>query len=362
MSSLADELTENADDVVQRWYERWKKSRHPHPELSEAALKDNLAVQLRIIGEQLRELERAECPEDMWKVTARLDPEMRVEQEIPIEEVVQEYRLAVSTIRDWIHDRNIEVSFEDYSYLFDALFELAAESVRRYATHQAEKLREERGHYLAGVMHQLRNPLAALTMRVDMASQKGSADSGELDKLRRSAHRLRTLVDGILRLERFRPDATPVHPQEVLLAELVHDVMSESDAEARRKGLRFEAHVDPSCRAVVDRELFFDALGNLVQNAVKFTRHGYVCVELAASDGRIELRVRDSGPGISVEERATLFKDVQPGAAGGVGIGLRIAQHAAQAQQGRIDVESEPGKGSTFTLHLPRIVEARNGG
>ncbi len=362
MSSLAVELIENTNAIVERWYERWRRSRHPHPELSEAALKDKLPVQLRIIGRQLQQLGDAECTEDMWKVGERLDPEERVEQDVPIEEVVKEYRIAVGVVREWIREKKIGVSFAEYSYFYDAVFELTAESVRRYATHQAETLTQERAEYLAGVMHQLRNPLSALSTGVELASQKGSVDAEDLRKLRRSAQRLRTLVDGVLRIERFRPEATPVHPEEMYLAELVQDVMCESDADARRKGLRFEAQVDRSCRVVVDRALFFDALGNLVQNAVKFTRQGFVIVEGEEVQDSILLRVRDSGPGISKERQESLFRSIQPGAGGGAGIGLRIAQHAALVQNGHIDVESEPGIGSTFTLQLPRVVQPRGDG
>ncbi|OJY15784.1 MAG: hypothetical protein BGO98_24250 [Myxococcales bacterium 68-20] len=347
---------------MERWYERWTRSRHPHPELSEAALKDKLPVQLRIIGKQLQQLCEAECTEDMWKIEERLDPEVRVEQDVPIEEVVQEYRIAVRTVRDWIKERKIDVSFAEYSYFYDAVFELTAESVRRYATHQAENVMQERAEYLAGVMHQLRNPLAALSMGVEMVSQKGSVDAEDLRRLRRSGQRLRRLVDGVLRVERFRPESTPVHPEEMYLAELVQEVMCESDADARRKGLRFEAQVDRSCRVVLDRALFFDALGNLVQNAVKFTRQGFVIVEGEEVQDYILLRVRDSGPGISKERLESLFSTIQPGSGGGAGIGLRIAQHAALVQNGHIDVESEPGMGSTFTLRLPRVVPPRGEG
>ena len=79
MSSLAVELIENTNAIVERWYERWTRSRHPHPELSEAALKDKLPVQLRIIGKQLQQLCEAECTEDMWKIEERLDPEVRAD-------------------------------------------------------------------------------------------------------------------------------------------------------------------------------------------------------------------------------------------------------------------------------------------
>lgn len=130
--SLGDVLVRETNAIVQRWYEAWRRSPHPHPDVSEAALKDKLPLQLRVIGEQLQKLRAAEN-----KDSHRLDPELRVEQDIPIEEVVQEYRIAVDAIREWIEQHDLDVSFQEFSYFYTALFELTAESVRRYAAHEA---------------------------------------------------------------------------------------------------------------------------------------------------------------------------------------------------------------------------------
>lgn len=202
--SLADELIHETDSIVQQWYERWCRTGRFQAGLSEAALKDKLPLQLRIVGEQLRQATRAEDPETMWKVTERLDPEERVEQDVPIEEVVQEYRIAVDTVRDWIEERRIEVPFTEYSYFYAAMFELTAESVRRYAAHQAERVRKDRGRYLAGLMHQLRTPLSALSMQVERLDRgELRPDAGSIAKLRQSLRRVTVLVDGVLRLERL---------------------------------------------------------------------------------------------------------------------------------------------------------------
>jgi signal transduction histidine kinase len=359
MSPLADDLIARSEDIVQRWYEAWRTSAHPHHEIGEAALKNHLGPQLRLIGEQLRDLASAEDPEQMWKVAARLAPEARVEQEIPIEEVVQEYRLAVDVVRQWIEERGIEVPFREASYFFGAVFELAAESVRRYQAAAADQIAKGRAEYLAGVMHQLRTPLGTVSLQVHRLERAGGPGAGAVLKLRRSTKRIRSLVDGILRLERFRPAEQPVRPAEVSPAHVVDEIMGDHEAAAARKGLRFEAHVDRSCRMTVDLALFEDALGNLVDNAVKYTERGFVIVESDDCGDEVTFRVRDSGPGIPAEKRAGLFRDIQPGTVNGTGLGLQIAQHAAEAQGGSISVESEVGRGSTFSMRLPRVVAAR---
>src|SRR5690606_7360081 len=164
----------------------------------------------------------------------------------------------------------------------------------------------------------------------------------------------------ILRLERFHSSEVPLRPVEVQPAALIDEIVSDYEADAARKGLRFEAHVNRSLRMKLDPDLFLDAFGNLVHNAVKYTDEGFVIMDVTEHADSVLFCVRDSGPGLKKEKQQKLFKQAQPGSAGGAGIGLQIAQHAAMAQGGLIEVESEPGKGAMFSLRLPRTVSERH--
>src|SRR5262245_57270288 len=137
MASLSDELIDSTEDIVRKWYDAWMLSSHPPIDGGEHSLKDRLGAQLRLIGKQLKNLGTAEEPREMWKPMERLDPELRVAQNIPIEEVVQEYSIVLDVVRNWIEERGIDVPFPEYSYFYRALFELTAESVRRYSIEQA---------------------------------------------------------------------------------------------------------------------------------------------------------------------------------------------------------------------------------
>lgn len=357
MTSLGQELVGNADAIVQRWYDAWRESSHPHDDVAEAALKDKLPQQLRLIGEQLEELARADAVADVEKTaeTSRIaeqsDPGVRVEQDVPIQDVVQQYRIVVDTVRTWIEERGIDVPFAEYSYFYSAIFELAAESVRRYSQHEAQRIREDRAAYLAGVMHQLRTPVSVLATGVEVLDRAGrEALAATVPRLRRNVRRINVLVESILRLERYEPGDIPVHPESVRPAHVIDEIISDYEAEALRKGLRFEAHVDRSLHMTVDPNLLVDALSNLVHNAVRYTHHGYVIIDAEEHRNHVVFCVRDSGPGMGPQKLRGLFRDT-----GGAGIGLRVAQHAAQAQGGTIDVRSEPGRGSVFTLRLPRV-------
>lgn len=359
LHNLGEELRDHHEELAERWFRAWRQSSHPHLDVSPKALKNSLASQLQLVGEQLRDLSRAEEPERLWDRAERLDPEKRVEQRIPVEDVVQEYALAIEVVRSWIEERGIEVPFSEYSYFYRAMFELSAESVRRYAAHEAERTRKDRAHYLASVMHQLRTPLFALSMQVDSLQESGErADPAVLSLFRRNVNRIAGLVDGILRLERFEVWEVPLSPTELCPAELIEGIVSDNLPQASRKGVRLEALVSGALSMVVDPALFVDALGNLVHNAVKYTSHGFVVVEAVEQAREVVFQVRDSGPGIEMSTLRTLFRQAQPGSATGSGIGLQIAQHAAQAQGGAIEVESQVGRGTTFSLHLPRVVTA----
>jgi two-component system sensor histidine kinase SenX3 len=358
---FARELRRHAGDLVQRWYEAWRQSSHPRCDVSEAALKDMLGQQLEVIGEQLENLQQAESTERMWKVEERLDPEERLAQDIPVEEVVQEYRLVVTVARAWIRERKLPVSFDEYSYFFDAIFQLAAESVKRYVQYQAESVSVGRAEYLAGIMHQMRGPLSALGLQIEALGRKSRPVSEPaLARIGRTLDRLMFLVNGVLRVERYRPEEMPVAPRPVCPARLVEEILADHEHVAVVKDLRVEVHIDPSLQMVLDPDLFTDCIGNFVQNAFKFTDTGYICIDAEEHRDHVLFRVKDSGCGVPPERLASLFKAIQPGSGGGAGIGLQIAKHAAEAQGGTVGVESTPGGGSTFWLRLPHTVPARS--
>jgi signal transduction histidine kinase len=319
---------------------------------------------LRLIGEQLKNFGTAEEPEEMWKLVNRLEPELRIAQQIPIHEVVQEYCIAVDVVRDWIEERKIEVPFHEYSYFYRALFELTAESIRRYSTRQAEIVTEERARYLAGLAHQMRGPLSSFPVLIDQARQ-AAISGAEINEsvvqiCDRNLKRLVSLIENVLKLERFKPDEIVVSPQRTTPSVIVANVLADNDHDAASKGLRLENAVDPSLEMETDPELLLDAMSNLIQNAVKYTSSGFVRVEGRAEGDRILFRVIDSGRGIPDEQRSTLFRTVQPGEAGGGGIGLLIVQRAVAALGGTVGLESNPGGGSVFWFRLPGLVAGKN--
>jgi two-component system, OmpR family, sensor histidine kinase SenX3 len=361
MASLGELLCNHTDELVHRWYERWLREGTVIPDLTEAALKDHLPLQLRVIGEALLEENSSRgAPRELWQRHGRLDPEQRVLDEVLIEEVVREYAFVIEEVRIWRDERGEQVSVQDYSFFSVAIFELTAESVRRYAKFRAEQVARERSEYLASIAHQLRTPVSTLNLSVQQLERgQGAPDTRTLERLRRTVGRLGRLVDGILRLERFKPEELPVHPEALAPAQIIDQIVADYEHDASSKGLRLDVSANRSARMQVDRDLLVDALGNLIQNAIKYTAKGFVRVTLEEREDAAVFKVEDSGPGISPERQRELFRPVYPGQPGGVGLGLSIAFRAAVAQGGARELESEPGRGSTFLLRLPWTVRAR---
>ncbi|MFW7380015.1 MAG: sensor histidine kinase [Oligoflexus sp.] len=358
---LGQAICKDIDGIIDLWYAKWKDSSHPHPEVSEAALKDHLPLQLRLIGEQLHDISTAEDPSKIWKLTDRLDPEARVSQDIPIEEVVQEYHIFMIAIREWIASKKLEVSFNEFSYLFQSIFELTAESVRRYSKYQAEQVLKYRKDYLASLAHQMRTPLGVVANQIEILEMEGDLlDVDSIERLKRNINRLLFMVNGVMRLERFKVEEIPVHPRFVYPSDLLDKILQDHQFDARHKDLSLEISVNRSLKMKTDQNLFVDALGNLIENAIKYTKNGFVSVKAEEQDQSVLFTVEDSGPGISKERQKELFQPTQPQSAEGAGIGLTIVQRAVTALGGSVEVKSELDKGSTFYVRLPKESSPKN--
>lgn len=363
MRTLSDVLVHDCDAIIRRWSALLRESAHPRLELSEEQLKHKIALQLRTIGAWLDDVRSpgVQKASTIWGLPESLDPEARVQQDIPIEEVVLHYGLLAETVLRLLQERPIEVTPGEIALFFQALIALIAETARRYAAFKEAQQTQERAAYLARLTHQMRTPLTVLKLHADILSRSDPPTNGHLvGSIARNVKRLTRLVDGVMRLERFKPEEIPVLPVELSPAKLIDQVVDDNVHEADRKALRVEVLVNRVLRMQVDPTLFVDALGNLLQNAIRYTESGYVRIEVEERSTEVVFKVRDTGPGIPREKQLCMFKPVEPDTAGGAGIGLTIVYRAATAQGGTVGVESEPGQGSLFWFTLPRIVTPRS--
>jgi len=237
-------------------------------------------------------------------------------------------------------------------------------SARRIAAVEASS--RAKSEFLATLSHELRTPLNAIGGYAELLSMemKGPVTAGQrdyLERIRRSQHHLLALINDLLNYSRIEAGAMSYEPGEVRVGGLLEAVVGMVEPQSTEKGiaLRLEP-TDPELTAWADRLKTEQILLNLLSNATKFTRSGGSVSVAASREGdRVHVRVRDTGVGIPPAKLEEVFEPfVQLGRTlistrEGTGLGLAISRDLARAMGGELSAESQPGKGSTFTLALP---------
>jgi two-component system sensor histidine kinase BaeS len=217
-------------------------------------------------------------------------------------------------------------------------------------------------HFLMSVSHELRTPLTSIRGHV-AALREGVIDDEDsqrrsLDVVAAEAVRLERLVGDVLDLAKLDARRFALLREEVDMRILCERAFAAFATEASAKGIDYEASLDGSAVLVTDGDRVLQIVSNLLANAIQWApAGGRVDLALASGDGVVTVTVADTGPGIAADERERIFRPFWSGHGGGTGLGLTIARELATALGGRLEVESEPGRGSRFALELPVDVE-----
>jgi two-component system phosphate regulon sensor histidine kinase PhoR len=227
------------------------------------------------------------------------------------------------------------------------------------------QLERTRRDFVANVSHELKTPITSLKGFVEtlLAGAINEPENAKnfLQIIARQTERLNEIINDLLSLSRIEQDAE--QGQIFLTNEGVQATLEEAiqvcEAKARAKNIQVTLTCPDRLRARINAPLLEQAVVNLVDNAIKYSDPGTsVQVEAELSDAEVIVRVRDQGRGIEPEHLPRLFERfyrVDAGRSrklGGTGLGLAIVKHIAQAHGGKVAVESTPGKGSVFSLHL----------
>ena len=256
---------------------------------------------------------------------------------------------------------------------------LAIENARLFKESQAksEQLAEAsklKSQFLANMSHELRTPLNAIIGLTEMLHEdardlKRAEELEPLERVLRAAHHLLELINDILDLSKIEAGRMDLHLETFAIAPLVDDVIATIGPVAAKNSNEIIAHCPRDIGEMhADQTRIRQALLNLVSNASKFTEHGRVTVDVVRVMGKgteeITMAVSDTGIGLSSEQMGRLFHEfvqADPSTTrkyGGTGLGLAISRRFCQMMGGEITVESQLGKGSTFTMRLPARIEA----
>jgi PAS domain S-box-containing protein len=226
--------------------------------------------------------------------------------------------------------------------------------------------------FVATMSHELRTPLnVILGYNEILLEELGSLDPGHgeaLHCMRSSAMELLELIEATLDLSRLEAGRAPLQLADVDLRAWMDEVRHETVAlRAAKNQLSFDWRAPNEVHAHTDALKLKVILKNLLSNAIKFTAAGSIDVAVAQRDGKIEISVRDTGIGMSPETQAVMFEAYRQGDGsmtreyGGVGLGLYIVSRLVDALCGTIEVESEPGRGSTFRVRVPADARTTRG-
>jgi heavy metal sensor kinase len=225
-----------------------------------------------------------------------------------------------------------------------------------------QRLFESQKQFVQDAAHEIRSPLAALRCRLEVALRQprpAEAYTQVIEDALHDATRLSSLADDLLLLARADSDNLGIDFREVSLSQVVSSVYNQLLPLAEAKLIDFELKLKSDCFVYGDKERLQQAFRNLAENALKYTpASGSVAmtVELEADDACVT--VEDTGIGIPAEEQKDIFRRfyrvdrARSRKDGGTGLGLAICEQIIRAHKGNIELQSEPGRGSKFTVHL----------
>ena len=276
--------------------------------------------------------------------------------------------LAIASTEPALRPRPIPVrSVDQVGVLTDAFNVLAqrfiaAEHAYRQDLDAAKRYDRDRSAFLAALSHELRTPLNAILGFTEILLSEVDGPLAEeaqenLTIVQNSGEHLRALIDDILDLSALESGELVLHRDDADLFEIAIQVVREATILAKDKNL--ELTVDGShIRATVDSHRVRQMLGNIVGNAVKFTQVGSVRVQVSKQGKEALICVSDTGPGIALSDQRAIFEEYRQSGdrgarRGGTGLGLAITRHLAQMHGGRVELSSQLGTGSVFSLYLP---------
>jgi signal transduction histidine kinase len=243
-----------------------------------------------------------------------------------------------------------------------AVQNIRAYEAERTTVEELRRLSALRADFVSLVSHELRSPMAAVigsarTLQERWRELRPDQREAFLAVIGDETSRLARLIEDVLHTSRIEAGTFSYRFAEVDLAQLAREAVAA--AELAQDEVRLAVDAAPSLPIVHgDPERLRQLLDNLVSNAVKYSAAGQeVRVTVGGANGRIRLAVRDEGPGIAAEHQMLIFEKFGRAATAnakpGTGLGLFIARSIAQAHGGSLDVQSAPGRGTTFTLTLP---------
>ncbi len=218
-----------------------------------------------------------------------------------------------------------------------------------------QTLEQLRKKLLTNVTHELRTPLGAMRAELE-GMMDGLIPTGkeQLQSLHDETGRLKRMLDGMEDVAHAEASALTIRKETVRLEPMLRNIVQRVEGRAREKGVALGIQCDDQLVVNADPDKLSQIVLNVVDNGIKAAAAGgKVIVRGFARGGEVVVAVEDDGVGIAAADLRFIFERFYRGSQGGLGVGLAIVKELMEAHGGKIEVESEPGKGSVFTMHFP---------
>jgi signal transduction histidine kinase/HAMP domain-containing protein len=251
---------------------------------------------------------------------------------------------------------------------------IAIENVRLFdeiqdKSRQLAEASKHKSQFLANMSHELRTPMNAILGYTELIMDNiyGAPTEkmrGVLTRIQSNGKHLLGLINDVLDLSKIEAGQLTLSLADYSVKDIVHSVFSSVESLAKNKKLELKVELPPKLPAAHgDERRLTQVLLNLVGNAIKFTDKGEVAIIAKAANGSFTLSVRDTGPGVAIEDQHKIFEEFQQAdqsttkEKGGTGLGLAISKRIVEMHGGKLWVESSLGHGSTFSFSIPLKVE-----
>ncbi|MBN2731325.1 MAG: HAMP domain-containing histidine kinase [Balneolaceae bacterium] len=273
---------------------------------------------------------------------------------------ITQIKNAAQNIADGDVDQQIDLNRNDeFGTLADSLNQMAMKL--REDTEQIKRYAERQRQFFADITHELRNPLHTISASLEMLELDGISEEKRQQyrkNARSQVERINRLFKDLVTLQRYDSDEYFIEKQTFDLATISEHMREWHIEKAHEKGLSLQVD-KKSCKAVGDPGKIEQVIDNLISNAIKYTNEGSVFLKYYQKGGQVEVKVEDTGIGISEEHLEWLFDrfyrtdKARSRDKGGTGLGLAVVKSILNAHGTDIEVESTPGKGSVFRFRLP---------
>ena len=231
----------------------------------------------------------------------------------------------------------------------------ASETSARNVAAEKQKIKS----LIADISHQTKTPIANLLLYSELLKEEELPESAKasVEAIYNQSEKLHFLIDSLVKLSRLENGIITLSPKQESIQPMLQKVAWQYNSKAMNKGLFLRLH-DTDAVANFDAKWTAEALGNIIDNAIKYTEHGGITISVSSYEMFVRIDITDSGIGISENDQAKIFtrfyRSESTSEQEGVGIGLYLAREIISGQGGYIKVTSDLGHGATFSVFLPR--------